>query len=451
MQLNRVQSKTGQISRGRPKTTSRRIAAGALSLAAIGGTLAGVSPAEASVNHTTFTVTIENISGGFEFGQSGAFANPNAGETPGPAFPGDFYEFNVNAHPGQNLSFATMLVQSNDWFFAPGEAGIALYDADGHPVSGDITSQINIYDAGTEIDQPVGEGADQAPRQAGPNTGAADPDNTVRPVTSLGAASQFVNVTATPGDHGMFTIRVTNISGDSTVPGPIAPGVYTVGAGEAALFQTGEADRGEGLEGVAEDGAAAPLAESLAARTGTATPLAPVFYAATWWQRPVFTNGLAMNGLGIELLAEDGSPAALAAGYASRPFGDVGAQPVAVGAEGPGPAFPGDTYEFTVTAEPTQPLHFATMFVQSNDWFFSPSDAGIHLFDETGNPISGDISHLVNVYDAGTEADQTPGFGPDQAPRQAGPNTGASDPINHVRSVDLNAADYVRVTITPNS
>ncbi len=431
------------------KTTRRRIAAGALSLAAVGGTLVGVTPADASTNHATFTVRIENISGGFEFGQSGPFAYPNGGEEPGPAFPGDFYEFHVNAHPGQNLSFATMLVQSNDWFFAPGEAGVALYDADGHPISGDITDQINIYDAGTEIDQPLGEGADQAPRQSGPDTGAADPDNTVRPVTSIGSADQFIHVTATPGENGMFTIRVTNTSGDSLVPGPIAPGVYTVGDGDAALFQTGEPDRGEGLEGVAEDGAAAPLAEALAARTGTATPIAPVFYAATWWERPIFTSGLSMNGLGIELLAEDGSPAALASGYATRPFGDVGAQPVPVGAEGPGPAFPGDVYEFTVTAEPTQPLHFATMFVQSNDWFFSPSDAGIYLFDDAGHPISGDITSLVNVYDAGTEVDQTPGFGPDQAPRQAGPNTGAHDPIDHVRSVDIDASNYITVTITP--
>ncbi len=442
-------NKSGVRMHPKKKSGRRRLAAGALSLAAVGGTLAGVSPAEASTNHTTFTVRIENVSNGFEFSQSGAFAHPNNGDAPGPAFPGDFYEFHVNAHPGQNLSFATMLVQSNDWFFAPGEEGISLYDADGHPISGDITSYVNIYDSGTEIDQPVGEGPDQAPRQSGPDTGAEDPNPIVRSVTSLGDSSQFINVTATPGENGMFTIRVTNISGDSSVPGPIAPGVYTVGEGEAPLFQTGEHDRGEGLEGLAEDGAVAPFAEALGLRTGTATPIAPVFYAATWWERPIFTSGQTMNGLGIEVLAEDGSPVPLASGYATRPFGDVGAQPVAVGAEGPGPAFPGDVYEFTVTAEPTQPLHFATMFVQSNDWFFSPSENGIHLFDENGHPISGDISHLVNVYDAGTEIDQTPGFGPDQAPRQAGPNTGAADPINHVRGLDIDASGYVKVTITP--
>ncbi len=426
----------------------RTLAAGVLAVTTA-ATAVAAGPVDASRNHQEFTVRIENVSNGFEYSQSGAFANPNAGAEPGPAFPGDFYEFSTYANPGENLSFATMLVQSNDWFFAPGGAGLALYDADGHPISGDVTDHINIYDAGTEIDQPVGEGADQAPRQSGPDTGADDPDNTVRRVTSLGAASQFISVTVTPGEGGHFTVRVTNTSGDSAVPGPIAPGVYTVGSGEAPLFATGHPDRGEGLEGVAEDGAAAPLAEALDARTGTATPIAPVFYAATWWDRPIFTEGRSMNGLGIELLAEDGSPAMLVEGYSVRPFGDVGAQPVPVGAEGPGPAFPGDAYEFTVSATPTQPLHFATMFVQTNDWFFSPSQEGIYLFDEHGDPISGDITDHVNIYDAGTEIDQVTGFGADQAPRQAGPNTGADDPINHVRIVSDNAGGYVKVTITP--
>jgi hypothetical protein len=67
-----------------------------------------------------------------------------------------------------------MFVQSNDWFFAPGPEGIALFDADSNPLEGDITDQILLWDAGTEVDQTPGEGADQAPRQAGPNTGEAE-------------------------------------------------------------------------------------------------------------------------------------------------------------------------------------------------------------------------------------------------------------------------------------
>jgi hypothetical protein len=119
-----------------------------------------------------FTVTIENVSTPPPYSSSGAFNTPTGAAGPGPAHPGDTYEFTVTAAPGSWLSFATMYVQSNDLFFSPGSAGLALYDAAGTPISGDITGQIGLWDAGTEINQEPGVGTDQAPRQTGPNTGA---------------------------------------------------------------------------------------------------------------------------------------------------------------------------------------------------------------------------------------------------------------------------------------
>jgi hypothetical protein len=59
---------------------------------------------------------------------------------------------------------ATMMGQSNDWFYAPAESGIALFK-DGKPISGEISSQIILWDAGTEVDQEPGIGSDQGPRQ----------------------------------------------------------------------------------------------------------------------------------------------------------------------------------------------------------------------------------------------------------------------------------------------
>ncbi len=38
-------------------------------------------------------------------------------------------------------------------------------------MSGDVTGQIQLWDAGTEVNQEPGVGPDQAPRQAGPDTG----------------------------------------------------------------------------------------------------------------------------------------------------------------------------------------------------------------------------------------------------------------------------------------
>ena len=40
-----------------------------------------------------------------------------------------------------------MMGQSNDWFYAPAEAGIELFKA-GKAISGDITSQLFLWDAG---------------------------------------------------------------------------------------------------------------------------------------------------------------------------------------------------------------------------------------------------------------------------------------------------------------
>lgn len=81
-------------------------------------------------------------------------------------------EFTVTAKPGDRLSFATMFVQSNDKFYAPESGSLALFDADGKPVSGDLTASVRMFDAGTEADQQPGSGSDQAPRQKAANQGA---------------------------------------------------------------------------------------------------------------------------------------------------------------------------------------------------------------------------------------------------------------------------------------
>ena len=119
-------------------------------------------------------------------GSSGAFNTPEGASGPGPLLPGSAYTFSFSADPGSRLTFATMFVQSNDWFYAPGESGIALWGRDGEPVSGDITSRLLLWDAGTEVDQPPGVGPDQAPRQSGADTGASDLKGRARRATGYG-------------------------------------------------------------------------------------------------------------------------------------------------------------------------------------------------------------------------------------------------------------------------
>jgi len=98
-----------------------------------------------------------------------------------PLGPGDAVEFAIPASPGARLSLALMLRESNDLFFAPIEAGIALFDARGRPLSGDVTDQILLWDAGTEIHQEPGLGCFQGSRQARPGAGFPE-RGTVQPV-----------------------------------------------------------------------------------------------------------------------------------------------------------------------------------------------------------------------------------------------------------------------------
>lgn len=75
-------------------------------------------------------------------------------------YPGGLFRAKFKANPGDKFSFAVMLEQSNDAFYAPGPEGIDLFDADGNPISGEVTAQIMLWDAGTEVNQAPGLGPD---------------------------------------------------------------------------------------------------------------------------------------------------------------------------------------------------------------------------------------------------------------------------------------------------
>jgi hypothetical protein len=265
---------------------------GAMILAGLAGSFSGCMDSKSSMEPESMakavTVTLKSNPSPFTSFASGKFGT-------GPATPGHAFTFAFTAPKGARFSFASMFGQSNDWFFAPDTMGIALYDGSGNPISGDVTDEIYLWDAGTEENQPPLQGSNQAPRQAGPATGPADPDPMVR-----------------------------------TVP----------------RFPVGQAGMGATLPG-----------KSL-------------------------------------------------------------------------------SWEFTPpTGGKTAKLAFVTMFGQSNDWFFAPDTDGIALWDEQGQPITGDITSKIHLWDAGTEMDETPFAGPNQGPRQAGPNTGEKDADENVRRV----------------
>jgi hypothetical protein len=361
-------------------------------------------------------VRIDNVSPAFEFTASGAFNTPVGSAMPAPIGPGQAYEITFSAAPGALLSFVTMFVPSNDFFFAPDGNGIALFDANGTPISGDVTAQVLLWDAGTEVNQEPGIGPDQVQRQIAPNTGASDPDNTARlaPDTfgNLPPVDTVIRVTITALSDTSFRLQIENVSDNTALTSsdgtmqavPLSPGVWVVHSAPDPLFTVGQPDRGEGLEGIAEDGDPAPLA-------------------------------------------------AVLEGQANIIFSAIFNTPV--GATTPSPIGPGGAYEITFSAMPDERLSFATMFVPSNDFFFAPDGDGIALFDANDMPISGNVTAQVPLWDTGTEVNQEPGTGLDQVQRQAAPNTGAPDPDNTVRLApdtfnNLPPNDtIVRITITP--
>lgn len=148
-------------------------------------------------------------------------------------------------------------------------------------------------------------------------------------------------------------------------------------------------------------------------------PLSPPVFAIFTGDDPMFKEGDKAN-LATERIAEDGAfNEMVAILIAADNVKSSMAVPSPDGPDMGGALFNGENSSFTFTANSEDDrLQFMTMMVQSNDWFYSFEDGGIELFDEDGNPVSGEQTVNVRLYDAGTEEDTAPGTGPDQKPVQ---------------------------------
>ena len=198
--------------------------------------------------------------------------------------------------------------------------------------------------------------------------------------------------------------------------------------------------------------------DAFTASNGTKWSLAfsPGLWVIHTEKAPIFSAGKKDRGKGLEAQSEDGNPDTLAKSLAGgKGIKSVGVFNTPVGASAPGPITPGAAYEFTVSAQPGDRLSLTMMMGQSNDWFYAPVESGINLF-KGGKPISGEIAAQIILWHAGTEVDQEPGIGPDQGPRQKGPNTGAAQngTVRNAKEVKYGAAfakvsAVMRVTIQP--
>lgn len=110
------------------------------------------------------------------------FDTPVGRDTTGPARPGGAYEVEVDAVPGDRLSFVTMFGWSSDWVFGTDEHGIELFDGD-QPMYGPVTGDVRLLDVGSELSEEPFVGPHTGPQQSGPNVGPTDTDVRVRQVT----------------------------------------------------------------------------------------------------------------------------------------------------------------------------------------------------------------------------------------------------------------------------
>lgn len=202
-------------------------------------------------------------------------------------------------------------------------------------------------------------------------------------------------------------------------------------------------------------------ADGQVAKDGTKWPfaLSPGLWVLHKREVRLFREGVAANG-GLEELAESGNPGVLVKNLEARGHDGMdgvmlhGVFNTPVGGNGPAPIGPGGAYEFTFTAEPGMRLSLATMFGQSNDWFYAPKRQGVDLF-KNGKALSGDITNEFMLFDAGTEKDEEPGVGLNQGPRQKDPNAGEAEngKVHPAKTSSFftRNGELFKVTITPDS
>lgn len=360
----------------------------------------------------TNTITVENVLESKPLVQSGTFRGAG---TPPVIFPGQSVSFSFYAAKNQTLTFATMYGWSNDLFFAPANPGIALYSNDGTPVTGDVSSQIKLWDNGTRVNQTPGMSV----------THPGTPETTIKNISEVSGtdgygnsylpASQLMNVSLAYNGNSNFTITITNNSGGTANETPFSPGVwaisYVAGGNQLlpnALYAAGQ-QTANGLTNIAEAGDNTVMSSYLTSLTGIFTPLSPVLVVVyNGSENPFYKTGENDRGEGLKELAQRGNADILAAALISKP----GVKNVYVlkepattvllpkinGADG------GKVSRQLTIAEGDR-IAIATMYGFSNDWFFATKDNGV------GATEKGDISTSIGLYDNGTAIDQFPGAG----------------------------------------
>ncbi|MBB6369718.1 spondin domain-containing protein [Chryseobacterium shigense] len=367
---------------------------------------------EMLVNETA-TITVENVIEGKALTQFGTFQNTGSSPV---INPGESTSFTFYAGKGQTISFAAMYGNSNDLFFAPANPGIKLYQDNGDPVEGNVSSQIRLWDNGTRVNEPTG------PAVTHPGVAETTPQN----ITEIGLAvpaSQLLKAELTHEEGTKFTLKLTNTSGGTANETPISAGIWAVShiSGTALLkedpiFSPGKPSA-NGLTDLAETGKTTTLAQYLTGITGPNSAFSPVLVVVySGNDNPIFKTGENDRGQGLKELSQQGNADILAAFLKTKP----GIKEVFVLKDPAGTILKpringndGGKASQVISARKGDRIALAAMYAQSNDWFIAATNNGVD------GSTRGDISSIMGLFDSGTLVSSFPGAHTGSAPAQA--------------------------------
>lgn len=357
---------------------------------------------EMAVNDSA-VITVENIIEGKSLSQSGTFQN--AGSSP-VLNPGESTSFSFYAGKGQTISFAAMYGKSYDLFFAPANPGIKLYQDNGDPVTGNVSSQIRLWDNGTRVNQ-----APAAPFTP-PGTAESTPLNVSEIALGI-PASQLLKAELTFEGGTKFTLKLTNTSGGTANETPISAGVWAVSHSsgstlvkEDPIFTPGKLSA-NGLTDLAETGKVTPLTQYLTGITGPNSPFSPVLVVVySGNESPIFKTGENDRGQGLKELSQQGNADVLANFLKTQ----SGVKEVFVLKDPANTVLKpridgknGGKVSQTISARKGDRIALVTMYGQSNDWFVATTNNGVD------GSTRGDISSIMGLFDNGTLASSYPG------------------------------------------
>lgn len=335
------------------------------------------------------SITVKSVSEVKDFSQSGTFqGNGN----PPIILPGQSVDIKFYAGKDQTLAFATMYGLSKDWFFAPLNPGLKLFDDNKKAIVGDVSNQIRLWDNGSKD-----------------NTTGDVEAKLISEVVGINASDLMKLTLSYDEEKSEFTLTILNTSAGTGHETPFSPGVWAVSnvlggklVNSSPFFEMNKTTNAA-ITAIAEKGDNSLAATKVNDNTGFITGLSPmVVVVYNGIENPIFKVGEKDRGQGLKNVAQKGDAQDLVA-YLKNLNGVK-----SVYVLGTAPIGPSQQESSVIEGLSSDKVAFVTMYGYSNDWFFANAE-------ELSLSVTGDLTSKVQLFNNGTAKDQFPGAGNAQA------------------------------------